>query len=78
MSQLGSLFSLTREEVDALMALPEEDRVEHMYEEIMETLHGTTRACQLDKSWLGIHRVLTGPGSWTTPTASTTRPAPSR
>ena len=41
MSQLGSLFALTREEVEALMALPEEDRVEHMYEKIMETLYGT-------------------------------------
>ncbi|MBL8673323.1 MAG: DUF1877 family protein, partial [Rhodospirillales bacterium] len=67
MSQLGTLFAITREEVDALMALPEEDRVEHMYENIMETLFDTPRACELDKSWLGIHRVLTGPGELDSP-----------
>jgi hypothetical protein len=57
----GVHFSLDEEQVSALKATPEDQRVEHVQEEIEEKLWSADRSRgeETDKAWDAIHRALT-------------------
>ena len=61
MSCLGVHFALDEEQVAALKAAPEDERVEFVQEEIEEGLWSAdpSRGAETDKAWDAIHRALT-------------------
>lgn len=63
MSRLGMLYALTDAEVEKLRFVPTEERYDYMLNEIEEKLFGSSRACELDKAWEGLHFCLCG-GEW--------------
>ncbi|MCE9546810.1 MAG: YfbM family protein [Planctomycetia bacterium] len=61
MGCLGVHFALTKKEVDALCAIPnEQDRLNHLQEQIEETYFSDypEHMAQSDKSWDAMHRTL--------------------
>lgn len=72
MGCLGLHLSLDEEQVSALKAAPEDQRVEHVQEELEGRLWSSdsTRGQETDKAWDAIHRALTDGGLGST-TAST-------
>lgn len=61
MGCLGLHFALDADQVTALKAVDEEDRVDFVQEEFEETFWSTdkSRAQETDKAWDAIHRALT-------------------
>lgn len=61
MSCLGVLFAVPEKEVQALRAMPVDDRPDYISEELEELYFEEypERTCELDKSWDAMHRLLT-------------------
>src|SRR5215203_2129657 len=65
MPNRGLHMALTDEELRELLALPVEDRTDHIGEELEESKCGTPDGCETDKAWAFIKSALEDEGSGT-------------